>query len=86
MWVPHVVPFLSPSLPSLASYLSLLSAPLRIPLTICLSTRMGIRGVAAAAWLSDLAMAAMLASYMVVYELRRPDTSNCGGWQAGQGS
>ena len=63
-----------------------LGLALHIPLTICLSTRMGIRGVAAAAWLSDLAMAAMLAAYMVAYELRRPDTSNCGGWQAGQGS
>ncbi|KAG2533705.1 protein DETOXIFICATION 56-like [Panicum virgatum] len=58
-----------------------LGLALHIPLTICLSARMGIRGVAAAVWLSDLAVAAMLAAYVVAYELRRrgDTSSSCGG-------
>ncbi|CAM0144552.1 unnamed protein product [Urochloa decumbens] len=37
-----------------------------IPLTACLSARMGIRGVAAAVWISDLVVAAMLAGYVLL--------------------
>ncbi|PAN43919.1 hypothetical protein GQ55_9G002900 [Panicum hallii var. hallii] len=68
------------TLPTL--FAAALGLALHIPLTICLSARMGIRGVAAAVWLSDLAVAAMLAAYVAAwYELRRgrDTTSSCGG-------
>ncbi|XP_066374758.1 protein DETOXIFICATION 56-like [Miscanthus floridulus] len=45
---------------------------LHIPLTVSFSGRMGIRGVAAAVWLSDLVLALMLAAYVLAHELRRP--------------
>ncbi|KAG2544368.1 protein DETOXIFICATION 56-like [Panicum virgatum] len=55
------------TLPTLVA--AALGLALHIPLTVRLSARMGIRGVAAAVWLSDLAVAAMLAAYVAAYEL-----------------
>ncbi|XP_062209495.1 protein DETOXIFICATION 56-like [Phragmites australis] len=49
---------------------------LHIPLTMSLSARMGIQGVAAALWLSDLAVAIMLAAYVLAYERRRKAASS----------
>ncbi|CAL4920230.1 unnamed protein product [Urochloa decumbens] len=49
--------------PLLAATLGLAA---HIPLTACLSARMGIRGVAAAVWISDLVVAAMLAGYVLL--------------------
>ncbi|TKV90061.1 hypothetical protein SEVIR_9G003400v4 [Setaria viridis] len=47
-----------------------LGLALHIPLTLCLSRTMGIRGVAAAVCLSDLAVAAMIAAYVLAHELQ----------------
>ena len=49
-----------------------LALALHILLTVSLSARMGVRGVAAAVWLSDLALALMLAAYVLAHELSRP--------------
>ena len=58
------------TLPTL--FAAALALALHIPLTVSLSARMGVRGVAAAVWLSDLALALMLAAYVLAHELRRP--------------
>ena len=58
------------TLPTL--FVATLALALHIPLTVSLSARMGVRGVAAAVWLSDLALALMLAAYVLAHELRRP--------------
>ncbi|KAJ1292608.1 hypothetical protein BS78_01G002800 [Paspalum vaginatum] len=55
-----------------ALFVAALGLALHIPLTVCLSARMGIRGVAAAVCLSDLAVAIALAAYVLAHELRRP--------------
>ncbi|KAL6636469.1 hypothetical protein ACP70R_024041 [Stipagrostis hirtigluma subsp. patula] len=57
------------TLPTL--FTTALALALHIPLTMWLSARKGIQGVAAALWLSDLAVAIMLAAYVLAYELRR---------------
>ncbi|CAN6280492.1 unnamed protein product [Urochloa humidicola] len=49
--------------PLLAAALGLAA---HVPLTAFLAARMGIRGVAAAVWITDLAVAAMLAAYVIV--------------------
>ena len=58
------------TLPTL--FAAALALALHIPLTVSLSARMGVRGVAAAVWLSNLALALMLAAYVLAHELRRP--------------
>ena len=58
------------TLPTL--FAAVLVLALHIPLTMSLSTRMGVRGMATAIWLSDLTLALMLAAYMLAHELRRP--------------
>jgi MATE family multidrug resistance protein len=67
-----------------ALFAAALGLALHIPLTLCLSKTMGVRGVAAAVWLSDLAVAAMLAAYVLARELlqlqagrRRTTTTTC---------
>lgn len=57
------------TLPTL--FAAALALALHIPLTVSLSARMGVRGVAAAVWLSDLALALMLAAYALAHDLRR---------------
>ncbi|EER90470.1 protein DETOXIFICATION 56 [Sorghum bicolor] len=61
------------TLPTL--FAAALALALHIPLTVSLSARMGVRGVAAAVWLSDLALALMLAAYVLAHELRRGTTT-----------
>ncbi|XP_062213907.1 protein DETOXIFICATION 56-like [Phragmites australis] len=62
------------TLPTL--FTTALALALHIPLTMSLSARKGIEGVAAAIWMSDLAVAIMLAAYVLAYERRRKADSS----------
>ncbi|CAN6253774.1 unnamed protein product [Urochloa humidicola] len=66
------------TLPALVA--AALSLAAHIPLTACLAARMGIRGVAAAVWITDLVVAAMLAAYVVVAAGELTDDEDAGWW------
>ncbi|MQM10969.1 hypothetical protein Taro_043870 [Colocasia esculenta] len=54
---------------------------LHVPITVLLSRAWGLAGVATAVWLSDLAMAIMLAAYVVVAETRTKAAEGGGWWE-----
>ncbi|CAN6274919.1 unnamed protein product [Urochloa humidicola] len=65
-----------------------LSLAAHIPLTACLAARMGIRGVAAAVWITDLVVAAMLAAYVVIAAAGASaglTDEDAGGWLTNKG-
>jgi multidrug resistance protein, MATE family len=55
------------------------SLALHVPLTVWLSSRDGIRGVAMAVWISDLAVAVMLGAYVLAYHERGRRSSSKAG-------
>ncbi|KAF8643971.1 hypothetical protein HU200_066610 [Digitaria exilis] len=72
------------TLPTL--FAAALGLAVHIPLTMRLSATMGVRGVAAAVWISDLAVAAMLAAYAIAHELRRAPSSSSSSGSGSSGS
>lgn len=62
------------TLPTLFS--SAVALALHIPLTMWMSRTRGIQGVATAVWISDLAVAIMLAAYVLASERRRKEASS----------
>lgn len=65
------------TLPTL--FASALALALHVPLTMWMARTRGIQGVATAVWVSDLAVAVMLAGYVLVSERRRK-AGGGGGW------
>uniref|UniRef100_A0A0E0KLU2 Protein DETOXIFICATION n=1 Tax=Oryza punctata TaxID=4537 RepID=A0A0E0KLU2_ORYPU len=66
------------TLPTL--FTSALALALHVPLTMWMARTKGIQGVATAVWLSDLAVAVMLAGYVVASESERRRKAPAGGW------